>query len=124
VVGGTVLMKIKLENISPEEALKSIGFKSSNRGFVLKRKEETIKDYSDTPIQIHALIDLQGVIELHTDYLVGEKHISSKSDSRLQQFIDVLKQKDNGVRFPNIKPKFHHRYEFKWGAVMVNGKRK
>jgi hypothetical protein len=61
-------MKIKLQNITPEEALKSIGFKSANRGFVLKRKKETIKDFADTPVQIHALIEIDGTIELHVDF--------------------------------------------------------
>ena len=118
-------MKIKLKNISPEEALKSIGFKSANRGFILKRKLETCTE-ENHPLQIHALIDLDKTIELHADYLDKQigKHISSKRDIRLGVFRRLLKEKDDGIRFPKINSKFHNKYEFKWGALMVNGKRK
>jgi hypothetical protein len=106
-------MKYIPKHKTPEQILLYLGFKSANRGYVLKRKADQCR--KDKPVQIHCLIDCEGVMITHEDYL-GEdgKHYSSKSTprfSRLFRFNELYKQVDLGRQVVLGKSLKKH-YEF------------
>lgn len=72
------------------EILKAAGFVNANRGFVLLRK----KPRDNRPVQIHALIEFDGDIDLHEDYDKDGVHFSKKRSGRLDRFIDILNEID------------------------------
>lgn len=86
----------KPENLTAKELLESLGFLPANRGFALDRA----KYIGGKPIRIHALIELDGSIDLHEDHLSAGRHVcrrsGGKTPERLDRFKAIFVQKDNG----------------------------
>ncbi len=93
------------QNHPPAELLKKLGFVSANRGFILQRAKLRV----GRPIRIHALISLDGTIELHEDHQVGSAHVSSKSHPRLTRFAEMLWDIDEG-RIPEASESMKNKY--------------
>lgn len=90
------------KNMSAKELLKKAGFvPANNRGMVVERKKQHQKP--GKPVQIHAIIRHDNVIDLHEDRIGKDGlHVSFKGidpnrrHPRLERFMEILEQADNG----------------------------
>lgn len=89
-------MKYTPRNKTADEILKSLGFKSVNRGYekVVSKKgnlqqSKGLSGYN----RLHALTRL-GEIDLHYDKVRDEKHISQKEHPFVKLYINKIKELD------------------------------
>ncbi len=92
------------KNHTAEELLKSLGFVSANKGFVLKSKSEK----RGQPTQIHALIELDGAIDLHEDFEKDGRHFARRT-GRVNCFIEIIARHDAGKPL-EMHPKIKRQY--------------
>lgn len=102
-------MRYKPENKDPITLLKNLGFVSANRGYVLNRSITRVKKSS--PVRIHALVLLDGTIDMHEDYDTGNKkeHLSIKFSPRLERFKEIMQCEDAGIPL-DLSPKMKKNY--------------
>jgi len=96
------------KNHTAEELLKSLGFLSANKGFVLPSTMEK----RGQPTQIHALLELDGSIDLHEDFEAGGKHFARRT-GRVNCFIEILAKQDKGEPL-NLTKKLEIQYQWPW----------
>lgn len=91
-----------------KEILITLGFVSGpNRGYILERKQR----HADSSVRAHALIDLDGTIDLHEDYLEEGKHYSKKFGGKVQMLIKYCEEVDNGKE-PKISKNMRKKFFF------------
>lgn len=97
------------------EILKIAGFVNANRGYVLFRK---IPERS-RPTQIHALVELNGDIDLHEDFVCDGKHIARRTSNRLNRFVDILREIDLDLP-SSMGRKLHGNYRWSQNYIPIH----
>ncbi len=100
-------MKYRPINKTAEEILRTLGYSDKcNRGWIMERIGKSKSGTS----RLHAMIELDGTIDLHRDTLEEGKHISHKGF--LEPFIKMFEDIDNGI-IPEVRGRTANKYSFK-----------